>query len=39
MNGSFGAEGAPSFPFGKKMAAGVEITRELNRHFILADGF
>ena len=32
-------EGAPSLPFRQEMAAGIEITRELNRNFILADGF
>ena len=39
MNESFGPEGAPSLPFRQEMAAGIEITRELNRNFILADGF
>jgi hypothetical protein len=39
MNESFGPEGAPSLPFRQEMAEGVEITRALNRNFILADGF
>jgi hypothetical protein len=39
MNESFGPEGAPSLPFRQEMAEGIEITRDLNRNFILADGF
>lgn len=39
VNESFGPEGAPSLPFRQEMADGMEITRALNRNFILADGF
>ena len=39
MNESFGPEGAPSLPFRQEMAEGIEITRQINRNFILADGF
>jgi hypothetical protein len=38
-NASFGPEGAPDLPFRQKLAEGIEITRDLNRNFSLADGF
>jgi len=39
MNESFGPEGSPTLPFRQELAEGIEITRDLNRNFILADGF
>jgi len=39
MNESFGPEGAPTMPFREELVEGVEVTRALNRNFILADGF
>ena len=38
MNESFGHLGSPTLPFRQKLAEGIEVTRDLNRNFILADG-